>query len=69
MNQLIGNKLKEIRKNKGLSQEKLARIVVLDRTYISRVEAGKINITIDTLYVLCKGLNISLTAFFELLNL
>ena len=69
MNQLIGNKLKEIRKNKGLSQEKLARIVVLDRTYISRVEAGKINITIDTLYVLCNGLNISLTAFFELLNL
>lgn len=69
MNQLIGNKLKEIRKNKGLSQEKLARIVVLDRTYISRVEAGKINITIDTLYVLCKGLNISLTVFFELLNL
>ena len=69
MNQLIGNKLKEIRKNKGLSQEKLARIVVLDRTYISRVEAGKINITIDTLYVLCKGLNISLTVFFGLLNL
>lgn len=69
MNTLIGNKIKEIRKKKGLSQEKLARLIVMDRTYICRVEAGKINMTIDTLYLFCKGLGISLSSFFGSLNI
>lgn len=65
MNTIIGNRIKQLRKKQGLSQEKLARKISLDRTYLSRVEAGKQNITILLLEIICKGLDISFKDFFD----
>ena len=45
----IGNRIKELRKELGLSQEKLANICALDRTYVASVENGKRNISIINL--------------------
>lgn len=42
----FGKRLREIRINKGLSQEELAGLCNLHRTYISSVERGKRNISI-----------------------
>ena len=45
----IGNRIKELRKELGLSQEKLANNCELDRTYVASVENGKRNISITSL--------------------
>lgn len=42
----LGKRIRELRKNKGFSQEEFAHEVGLDRAYIGRVERGESNITI-----------------------
>lgn len=61
----IGDRVKELRSKQNLSQKALALICGFDRTYLSRVESGKQNITIEKLLVLCAKLNVSLKEFFD----
>lgn len=61
----FGKRVKELRLQKGISQEKLANIAGLDRTYMTQVENGKRNLTIEKIRQICKGLNISLSDFFN----
>jgi transcriptional regulator with XRE-family HTH domain len=49
------------RKRNGLSQEKLAELAGLHRTYISDIERGVRNPTITTIFTLCKALNITMS--------
>ena len=56
----LGKRIKELRINFGLSQEKFALKINMDRTYYATVESGKRNISIQNLYKISKGLNISL---------
>ncbi|MDW0115208.1 helix-turn-helix transcriptional regulator [Sporosarcina saromensis] len=71
--QAFGKILRKIRMENSLSQEELAYICGLDRTYISLMERGKRKPTINTIFELAKGLDerpsdlISLTE--ELFNL
>lgn len=60
---IIESRLVSLRKAKGISQLKLAKITKLDRTYLSRVEHGKQNITMTTLILLCNCLDITLKDF------
>lgn len=62
----VGKKIKELRIQKGISQEKLANECGLDRTYITYVENAKKNITIETLYKITQALNVSLKDFFDM---
>lgn len=55
---LFGQKLKEIRVMVKISQEELAGLANLDRTYISSVERGKRNISIRNIFKLANALNI-----------
>ncbi len=58
----LGNRIKELRiKKTGLSQEKFALSINMDRTYFASVESGKRNISIINLNKISKGLNISLS--------
>lgn len=57
----LGKRIKELRKNTGLSQENFALLIDMDRTYYSAIENGKHNVTIQNLYKIAKGLNISLS--------
>ena len=61
----IGNRIKELRKELGLSQEKLANNCDLDRTYVASVENDKRNISIIILEKIVKALNVSLKDFFD----
>ena len=61
----IGNRIKELRKELGLSQEKLANNCELDRTYVASVENGKRNISIINLEKIVNALNVSLKDFFD----
>lgn len=61
---LVGKRVKELRNQLGISQEELAEIAELDRTYITSVECGKRNISIVSIEKLAKALNVSLAEFF-----
>jgi transcriptional regulator with XRE-family HTH domain len=61
----IGRRLRAIRIQKGLSQEALSRKSGIDRSFISDVENGKRNITVDTLAQFLKELKISFRVFFD----
>jgi transcriptional regulator with XRE-family HTH domain len=62
----FGQRLKEIRNNKGLSQERLASLTGLHRTYISDIERGKKNISLRNIEKLSKSLRVKMSDFFKL---
>lgn len=63
----IGKKVKALRLEKGLSQEKLAEYVNMSREHISCIERGKNLASTETLYNLAKFFEIDIKDFFSLL--
>jgi transcriptional regulator with XRE-family HTH domain len=61
----FGSNLKRLRKDAGLSQEKIALKCCLDRTYIGSVERGERNISLINIKKLAVSLGVNLE---ELLN-
>ncbi len=61
----MGERIKELRLQTGLSQEKFALKIGLDRTYYASVEAGKRNISILNLKKIANGFNITLSELFK----
>lgn len=57
----IGERIRELRIIKGFSQEKLALLSDLDRTYIPSIENGKRNISITVLERISKALDMSIS--------
>jgi methanogenic corrinoid protein MtbC1/DNA-binding XRE family transcriptional regulator len=57
----LGNRIKELRKDKGLSQQQLATEADLDRSYISAVENGKQNVSFATIKGISDALGIGLS--------
>lgn len=55
----FGTKLKATRKIKNISQEKLALLANIDRSYMGRIERGEVNITLEKVYVLANALECS----------
>lgn len=53
----LGVAIREARKKRGLSQERLGLEAGLDRTYISSVERGRRNISFDSLLTIAKTLD------------
>lgn len=62
----VGRRVKELRNKLGVSQEELADLAGLDRTYITSVECGKRNISIVNIEKLAKSLNVTLNEFFNI---
>ena len=61
----VGNRIRELRKTLGISQEKLAEIAGIDRTYLASVENGKRNISIVNLEKIIVALNVTISDFFS----
>lgn len=62
----IGNRIRYLRVNyTNLSQDEFAKKLGYDRAYLSRVESGKQNLTVESLIKICDGLNVSLKDFFD----
>lgn len=57
----FGQRVKELRLSKGYSQEKLAEISDLDRTYIPGIEAGKRNVSLIVLQKIANAFDISIS--------
>lgn len=63
--QKIGERIKELRGNQNLSQEALAFSSGLERSFITHIENGRRNVSIETLSKIINGLNISFFDFFN----
>lgn len=61
----VGKRIKNLRTNLGLSQEKLALKAGIDRTYLAGIESGKRNVTVISLEKIIKALEISIKDFFD----
>ena len=55
----IGQRILEKRRELGLSQEDLAGRTGLDRSFLSEIENGHKNISVNTLYRLAEAMNVS----------
>jgi transcriptional regulator with XRE-family HTH domain len=64
----FGEVIRELRKERNLSQEELADKADVHRTYIGMIERGEKNITLENIQKLAKALNVSLKSIFERLE-
>jgi transcriptional regulator with XRE-family HTH domain len=56
----FGLKVKEIRNSKGLSQEQLAHMANVNRTYIGMIERAEKNITLANIEKIAKALEVNI---------
>lgn len=61
----VGKRVKDLRNQLSISQEELADLAGLDRTYITSVECGHRNISIVNIEKLTKALKVTLSEFFN----
>lgn len=66
----IGERIAELRKAKNLSQQQFAYEAEIERSYLSHLEKGRKNISVDMLMKITTALNVSVKEFFkpEVLN-
>lgn len=62
---LFGQRVKQLRQQAGISQEMFADKCGLDRTYISGIERGVRNPTLEVIEVIARGLEIELNNLFD----
>lgn len=56
----FGKRVREVRKSKGISQERLAEMAGIDRSYMGNIERGEKNITLKKAYEVCDALGIEI---------
>jgi transcriptional regulator with XRE-family HTH domain len=61
----VGQRIKELRKKLELSQEGLANEAEVDRTYVTDVENGRRNISVEILEKIISALKVSVKDFFD----
>jgi transcriptional regulator with XRE-family HTH domain len=55
---VVAEKIKAIRKEKGISQDQLAELAGLDRVHLYRLESGKQSMTLRTLKLIADTLGV-----------
>ncbi len=63
--ELLGVRIQELRKIRGLTQDQLSEKVGIDAKHISRIEVGRSFPSLDTLEKLANALKVELSSFFE----
>lgn len=64
----FGQRVREIRKSRGLSQEGMAALAGVDRSYMGHIERGKKNITLTKIYQISDALGIEVADLFPRLG-
>ena len=67
--ELLGARIKELRKGRKLSQEELAELVGIEPRHMSRIEVGKSYPSLDRLERIAKALDVDLRDFFDFTHL
>ena len=60
----VGKTIKKLRKGQGFSQEAFALETSIDRRYMSDIENGKRNISLEILDRICQKLNLKISELF-----
>lgn len=61
----IGERIQQLRKEQDISQEEFALMVSLGRSYLSRIETGQRNPSIDVIEKIAFGFGMTLSEFLE----
>lgn len=61
----LGERIRELRIQENMSQEKFALHINMDRTYLASVESGKRNISLENINKIANGFNITLEELFK----
>jgi transcriptional regulator with XRE-family HTH domain len=67
--ELLGARIKELRKVRNMSQEELAEMIGVEPRHMSRIEVGKSYPTLDRLERIANALNVPIKDFFDFLHL
>lgn len=63
--EIFGRRIRNLRKQRGLSQEKLSELCELHPTYIGQLERGEKNASLETIMSVCRGLEVTPAVLFE----
>lgn len=61
----FGKRVRDLRNDRSLSQEKLADLAGLHRTYIGAIERGEQNVSVDNISKIAKALKIKTSTLFD----
>lgn len=61
----MGNRIRDLRKKRNISQEELANEADIPLSQIGRIERGETNPTISTLFVLAQALDVELKSLVD----
>lgn len=62
---IFGKRIRELRTQRNMSQEKFALHINMDRTYLASVESGKRNISLENIEKIAKGFGMKLEELFR----
>lgn len=60
----FGLRVQQLRKETGMSQEKFALSIEMDRTYLASIESGKRNLSINNIKKIADGFGLSISELF-----
>ena len=61
----VGQKIRKIREGENISQQELADRCIFEKSNMSRIEAGRTNLTLKTLYTISNALSVPIKDFFN----
>ncbi len=61
LQQKIGQRIRFLRESKGITQQNLAAVCNFEKANLSRIEAGRTNPTISTLYKISQALEVKIS--------
>lgn len=56
----FGKRIRDVRRSKGISQEMLAEMAGIDRSYMGNIERGEKNVTLKKAYDICDALKVNI---------
>jgi transcriptional regulator with XRE-family HTH domain len=62
---VFGERIRTLRQDRGLSQERLAEMAGVHRTYLSSLERGERNVSLDNIIAIAEALGVSPADLFE----
>jgi transcriptional regulator with XRE-family HTH domain len=65
INKALGERIRELRYAKCLSQEEFAKCIGMDRSYYATIESGKRNISLKLIERIASGLGVSISFLFQ----
>lgn len=63
--QIVAMNVRRLRHEAGMSQEELAHVSGVDRSHLARFESRYVNVSLDVLLSLARGLDVDVAAFFQ----